>query len=103
MRDAPRTSRAPGRGGAALVALILAATVVAAVAGGWTSRAEAGSRLWAANPYVKLQEPTRPAPWKAALVAPRGGRTSFQVVDLDERVRLSCARSGRAAKSGIAF
>ena len=80
MRDAPRTDRATRVSGLTLTAAVVAATVVAAVAGGWTSRAEAGSRLWVANPYVKLQETTRPAPWKAALVAPRGGRAAFQVV-----------------------
>jgi hypothetical protein len=79
MRDAPPASRARARG-PALAALVLAAAGVAAVAGGWTSRADAGSRLWAANPYVKLQAATRPAPWTATLVAPRGGRASFQVV-----------------------
>ena len=80
MRDAPRTGRAARASGLTLTAVVVAVTVVAAVAGGWTSRADAGSRLWVANPYVKLQEATRPAPWKAALVAPRGGRAAFQVV-----------------------
>ena len=80
MRDAPRTGRAPHVSGWTLAALVLAATAIAAVAGDWTSSAGTGSRLWAANPYVKLQETTRPAPWKPALVAPRGGRAAFQVV-----------------------
>ena len=80
MRDAPRTGRATRASGLTVTAVVVAAIVVAAVAGGWTSRADAGSRLWVANPYVKLQEATRPAPWKAALVAPRGGRAAFQVV-----------------------
>ena len=90
MRDAPRTGRATRASGLTLTAAVVAATVVAAVAGGWTSRADAGSRLWVANPYVKLQETTRPAPWKAALVAPRGGRAAFQVV-LDRPRRRSRA------------
>ncbi|MDX6562063.1 MAG: hypothetical protein QOD65_1877, partial [Gaiellales bacterium] len=80
MRDAPRTGRAPHVSRAALTAIVLAATAVAAVAGGWTSRSGAGSRMWVASPYVKLQESTRPSPWKPALVAPRGGRAVFQVV-----------------------
>ena len=87
MRDAPRTEPSDARGGLTLAAVVVAATVVAAVAGGWTSRAGAGSRLWVANPYVKLQEATRPAPWRPALVAPRGGRAAFQVVSTGPRRR----------------
>jgi hypothetical protein len=80
MRDAPRPGRAPHITALTLAAAVLAATAVAAVAGGWTSRSGDASRLWTANPYVKLQESARPTPWKPALVAPRGGRAAFQVV-----------------------
>ena len=56
------------------------AVVVAGIAAGWSSQHGAGQRIWIATPYVKLQATTAPAPWKAALVAPRGGRASFQLV-----------------------
>ena len=56
------------------------AVVLAGIAAGWSSQHGAGQRIWIATPYVKLQATTAPAPWKAALVAPRGGRASFQLV-----------------------
>jgi Domain of unknown function (DUF4091) len=84
MRNGVRTPRARSR--SSLLRLPLAALAVAALAavtalaGGWSSGRAAGARIWTAGPYVKLQETTRPARWKASLVAPRGGRASFQLV-----------------------
>ena len=67
----------------AAVAIVLAGT-----AAGWSSFQGATQRIWIATPYVKLQATTTPAPWKAALVAPRGGRASFQlVVDGGDTIR----------------
>jgi hypothetical protein len=65
-----------------LVAAALLSTLaaVAGVAGGWSSGRAGATRVWTASPYVKLQAGTRPAPWRASLVAPRGGRASFQLV-----------------------
>ena len=72
MRDALRRRRR--------AALAVALCLAALLAGGWTTRGDAGTRVWVANPYVKLQETTKPATWRPALVAPRGGRTAFQLV-----------------------
>ena len=73
------------------------------------NRAQAGrastaqaQRIWIASPYVKLQATTAAAAWKAALVAPRGGRASFQLVvdgGADGQARRRAACEGRAARS----
>jgi hypothetical protein len=76
MRDAPRGGRAPQL----RIALALAAGLAVLLAGGWTTRGDAGTRIWVASPYVKIQEAARPAPWRPALVAPRGGRAAFQLI-----------------------
>jgi glycosyl hydrolase family 123 len=67
---------------------VMLAVALAAIAAGWTSHHGAARRVWIASPYVKLQAATSPARWKPVLVAPRGGRASFQlVVDGDSAVR----------------
>ena len=69
-------------------ALVL--TLVAGIAVGWTRDHSRAVQVWAASPYVKLQPATKPAPWRPALVAPLGGRASFQlVVDGGRAVRPS--------------
>jgi hypothetical protein len=59
---------------------VLILALVAVVASGWSRAHGSAARLWTASPYIKLQATTRPAPWRAALVAPRGGRAFFQLV-----------------------
>ena len=61
-------------------ALALTAALATLLASGWTTGAGAGTRVWTAGPYVKLQETTRTAAWRPVLVAPRGGRAAFQLV-----------------------
>ena len=56
------------------------AVALAGIAAGWTSQDGAGQRVWLASPYVKLQAATSVATWKPLLVAPQGGRASFQLV-----------------------
>jgi hypothetical protein len=56
------------------------AVALAGTAAGWSSFEDVTPRIWIASPYVKLQGATAPRAFKAALVAPRGGRTSFQLV-----------------------
>jgi hypothetical protein len=76
---------------ATLAVAVLAA--VTALAGGWSSGRAGGARIWTASPYVKLQEATRPTAWRLSLVAPRGGRASFQlVVDGGSAVRPKAGR-----------
>jgi hypothetical protein len=66
----------------------LAVLFIAAFAVGWSRDHSAAVRVWVASPFVKLQAETAPAAWRPALVAPRGGRTSFQlVVDGGRQVR----------------
>ncbi|MDX6619787.1 MAG: hypothetical protein QOK36_2173 [Gaiellales bacterium] len=97
MRNGDRTRRATGRRSLlrmplALLAL-LALVALAMCAGGWSSGHAAGATISAAGPYVKLQQTTRVAPWRPSLVAPRGGRASFQlVVDGGGEVRPSAGR-----------
>src|SRR5215212_38445 len=61
-------------------AIALAAALLTLLAGGWSTGAGAGTRVWMASPYVKLQETTQLAAWRPALIAPRGGRAAFQLV-----------------------
>jgi hypothetical protein len=56
------------------------AVALAGIGAGWTSHDGAGQRVWLASPYVKLQAATSAATWKPLLVAPQGGRASFQLV-----------------------
>ncbi len=77
MRDGRLTARGAALRGVALAALLASAVALAA---GWTSSDRAQPRIWVAGPFVKLQATTRPAGWQPLLVAPRGGRASFQLV-----------------------
>jgi len=61
-------------------ALLSALATVVGVTGGWSHGRSGAPRVWTASPFVKLQAATRPAAWRASLVAPRGGRASFQLV-----------------------
>jgi hypothetical protein len=54
--------------------------LIAAIAVGWSRDHSRAVHVWAASPYVKLQPATTTAPWRPSLIAPRGGRASFQLV-----------------------
>ncbi len=59
---------------------LVAVTLLIAIAAGWSHEHGNAQRVWVATPYVKLQTTTSPARWRPALIAPRGGRASFQLV-----------------------
>ena len=68
----------------------LVVTLIAGIAVGWTRDHGRAVQVWAASPYVKLQPAAEPVPWRPTLVAPLGGRASFQlVVDGGRAVRPS--------------
>jgi hypothetical protein len=64
--------------------------ILVVTAAAWSHEGSGSQRIWIATPYVKLQATTTAAAWRPALVAPRGGRASFQlVVDGGRTVRPS--------------